>query len=130
MTRDPDDEALSWGDDDPSHVSGPAAAQRTAHDPDEDPSAAGSAVLVGYGILAGVYLLYGVGWFVAVQRDTFEQPGLFIQFMYQLGQFFAIAAAPIWFGATFALVRRTTARILWLVAGAAVLVPWPFVMGA
>lgn len=128
MPAEPDDDALAWGDDDPSHVAGPSASggRKAAA---VQTQAANSAALVGYGIIAGIYLIYCIGWFVAVQRDDFVQPGLFAEIMFQLGEFLAIASPVLWFGAVFALIARPGARLVWLGLGVLVLVPWPFVMG-
>lgn len=134
MSTEPDDDALSWGDDDPSHVAGPGRGKAgAAQAPTADPGAratAGSASLVAYGIVGGVFLLYSIGWFIAVQRDTFTQPSLFGEVMYQLGEFLAIASPIIWMAAIFALVRRASTRLALLGLGVLLLVPWPFVMGA
>ena|SRR5690554_5102337 len=129
MRVDPDDDALSWGDDDPNHVAGPStrAAPRQASD---EPVRAGSAILVAYGVIAGIFLIYSVAWFIAVQRDDFTQPGLFAEIMFQLGEFLAIASPLIWMAAVLALVARPSHRLAWLGLGVLVLVPWPFVMGA
>ncbi|WP_403023697.1 hypothetical protein [Salinibacterium sp. GXW1014] len=129
MRVDPDDDALSWGDDDPSHVAGPStrAAPRQASD---EPVRASSAILVAYGVIAGIFLIYSVAWFIAVQRDDFTQPGLFAEIMFQLGEFLAIASPLIWMAAVLALVARPSHRLAWLGLGVLVLVPWPFVMGA
>ncbi|MCW4384946.1 hypothetical protein OH146_04070 [Salinibacterium sp. SYSU T00001] len=130
MTADSDDDALRWDDDDPSHVAGPASARegRTAPAAAE-PGGTSSALLVAYGITAGIFLLYCVGWAVAVQRDDFTQPGLFDEIMYQLGEFLAIASPVIWMAAVFGLVRRSGTRLVWLIVGVLLLVPWPFVLG-
>lgn len=134
MSSQSDDDALRWGDDDPSHVAGPSRASAGRSAPSSaaaaEPRAASSAVLVGYGIIAGIFLLYCIGWFVAVQRDDFAQPGFFAEIMFQLGEFLAVASPLIWLGAVFALVTRPAARLVWLGVGVLVLVPWPFVMGA
>ncbi len=131
MTRDPDDEALSWGDEfDPTHVDAPAE-ERVPVEPSDAPSTS-STLLVVYGILAGAYLLFIVGWIIAVQRDTFTQASLFAEIMYQFGEFLAIASPAIWFGAVLLLTRggRALTRVLWLLGGLVLLAPWPFILGA
>jgi hypothetical protein len=90
-----------------------------------------SFLLVTYGILAGAYLLYVIGWIVAVGRSTVTLPNILGEIMYQFGEFLAIASPLIWFAAVFILTRDSKAivRLLWLIAGLVVLVPWPFILG-
>ncbi|MEX1078750.1 MAG: hypothetical protein WED09_06540 [Homoserinimonas sp.] len=131
MSRDPDDEALSWGDEhDPTHVDAPAetqvAAERT------DAPATSSALLIVYGIFGGAYLLYSIGWIIAVQRDSYVQASLLAEIMYQFGEFLAIASPAVWLGAVLLLTRegRVLTRILWLLVGLVVVAPWPFILRA
>ena len=50
--------------------------------------------------------------------------------MFGLGLWLAVAAPALWFGVTFVLTRgRTTARLVWLLVGAVVLLPVAFVAG-
>src|SRR5690606_18037248 len=90
-----------------------------------------STMLVVYGVFAGAYLLYIVGWIIAVQRDTYSQASLFSEIMYQFGEFLAIASPAIWLGAVLLLTanRRPPARVLWLLLGLLVVAPWPFILG-
>lgn len=129
---DPDDEALRWGDEDPSHVAGPPASARPAAAASDDgPRPTGSAVLVAYGIVSGIALLYSIGWFIAVQRDSFVQASVFAEVMYQLGEFLAVASPLLWVAAVLLLVRadRTAVRLAWLGVGVVLLAPWPFILG-
>ena len=84
-----------------------------------------------YGVLAGIYLLFTVGWAFVVSRTVGSSSVLLATIMFQLGQFLAIAAAPLWFTATFTLTqgRRPAVRLTWLLIGAVVLLPVPFVLG-
>lgn len=130
MSRDPDDDALSWGDErDPTHVDAPAEAPRAA-DPGGAPTTS-STMLVVYGIFGGAYLLYVLGWILAVQRDTYVQASLFAEIMYQFGEFLAIASPAVWLGAVLLLTRdsRAVTRVLWLLAGLLLVAPWPFILG-
>lgn len=89
-----------------------------------------SAALVSFGVLGGIYLLYTVGWIVGGLRlndiagfivaPTASVPAIIV----------AILAPAVWFGVTFLLTRgrATWLRFVWLVAGAVLLVPWPFAM--
>ncbi len=139
-----DDDALNWGGEtDPSHVDGPAADAKspavatsrgpvaTADGGPELEPRTSSFLLVTYGILAGAYLLYVIGWIVAVGRSTVTLPNILGEIMYQFGEFLAIASPLIWFAAVFILTRDSKAivRLLWLIAGLVVLVPWPFILG-
>lgn len=131
MSRDPDDDALSWGDEsDPTHIDAPAESQAVT-DGASEPSTS-STMLVIYGIFAGAYLLYIVGWIIAVQGDTYTQASLFSEIMYQFGEFLAIASPAIWLGAVLMLTRggRVLARVLWLLVGLLLLAPWPFIVGS
>lgn len=139
MTESRDDDSLSWGGDvdDPSYLDGSKTPSDADADADVDAeteapaaSAVGSAMLVTYGILGGVYLLYSIGWIVGVQRDTFTASNVFFEIMHQLGEFLAIVAPPAWFGLTFLLTsgRRPLVRLGWLVAGVLLLAPLPFIL--
>ncbi|MHA6667453.1 hypothetical protein ACX3O0_01140 [Homoserinimonas sp. A447] len=131
MSRDPDD-PLSWGDEtDPTHVDAPPAVQRNAETSPSASPTTSSAMLVVYGIFGGAYLLYIVGWIIAVQRDTYTQGSLLSEIMYQFGEFLAIASPAVWFGAVLLLNRdsRAVARISWLLAGLLLVAPWPFILG-
>jgi hypothetical protein len=130
---DPDDDALSWGDEtDPTHVDArPAVQQDATGDASAAPPATSSTMLVVYGVFGGAYLLYIVGWIIAVRRDTYTQGSLLSEIMYQFGEFLAIASPAVWIGAVLLLTResRATARVLWLMAGLLLLAPWPFILG-
>lgn len=135
MTESRDDDSLSWGGDvdDPSHLDGskaPSAEAAASEDAAPMASALGSAMLVTYGIIGGVYLLYSIGWIINIPRDNFTASNLFFEIMYQLGQFLAIAAPPLWFGLAFLLTRgrRPLVRLGWLVAGVLLLAPLPFIL--
>lgn len=138
MTPDRDDDALSWGGevDDPSYLDGgaPAAPAREpapADDARERPAGTNPVLLVAYGILGGVYLLYSIGWVLSVQRNAFSASSLFTEIMYQFGEFLAIISPPLFFGLVFLLTRgrRPVTRLLLLAVGIALLAPWPFILG-
>jgi hypothetical protein len=170
MNADPDDDALSWGDErDPTYVdpASPDAQQRRltrserraeaasagsvpgsaatditapADSTDDstdsaDDSAAAPAMsapmLLAIGILAGAYLLYTAGWFTSAVRNIAMPVGVLDVFMFQLREYLAVLAPPAWFGATLLLTRHTkpVTRLLWLVLGAIVLLPIPFILG-
>ena len=167
MTRDEDDEALSWaGDRDATHVDTPLRAKvakaRTSRQAsgsrgsrggeangnpasDSDAEAANSesdvaealapptsaALLVTIGILAGIYLLYTIGWVITVQHSGTLAVTPLEQIAITLKEYLAIAACTLWFAAVYYLTRGRTpiVRLVWLAIGAVVLIPWPFVLG-
>lgn len=91
---------------------------------------ASSVMLITLGILAGVYLLYTIGWFIGIGRIANSLVDPVAQFMFSLGLWLAVAAPAAWFGATFWLTgARPRTRIAWLLAGAVLLAPLPFVLG-
>jgi uncharacterized membrane protein YcjF (UPF0283 family) len=173
MTREKDDDALSWaGDDDPTLAPATSSVPRVAKvapvapvpseapreaatEPAEGPSALdisedaedaaaeaylaaaekdtaqlSSVMLISYGILGGVYFLETMGWLVHVLRNQIAAASVF-QITDQIVQFLAVASAPLWFAAALLLTRNRTvrSRVGWLLLGAFVLVPWPFVLG-
>ena len=131
---DTDDEALSWaGDRDRTHVDAPAAREIVVEEvPAEDAAPrTSSLLLVVYGVLAGVYLLYTFGWITSVVRTMLPVTDLLSGIMYQLGQFLAIASPALWLAAAVLLTRgrKPVVRLLWVVLGLVVVAPWPFLLG-
>ena len=147
---DGDDEALSWdGESDTSHVAGPkplrekparpakpARASAVTVDDDDveadaEPRPASSLLVLAYGIIAGIYALYTVGWATTILRGTGTMTNLFAEIMFQFGEFLAIAAAPLWFASVLYLTRgrRPALRLIWLLVGLVLLVPIQSVMG-
>ncbi len=129
-----DDAALSWaGDRDSTHVDAPAAPELVVVElPAEDAAPrTSSLLLVVYGVLAGVYLLYTLGWITSVIRTTLPVDNLLAGILYQLGQFLAIASPALWLAAAVLLTRdrKPVVRLLWVVLGLVVVAPWPFLLG-
>lgn len=148
MSPDDEEDALTWaGGRDPSHYETPtpkapktgraakapvsASAESKVDTEPEDAAATSAVVLIALGILGGVYLLYTVGWFVSWQRETYVDPNGLELAAFRIQQVLAILAPPLWFGATlyFTRARKPALRLLWLVAGALVLIPWSFTFG-
>ncbi len=156
MSTGPDEDALSWdGDDDPTLTgasSRPApsslprgftpvgrGAERVTRDERRAAAAAapageatplGNAALVGIGMIAAAFILFSVGWLIVSVRLQ-SVPGLPVPGPTLLATTLAAAAAPlVWFGAVYALTRRSRAwvRFVWLGAGLVLLVPWPFLL--
>lgn len=136
---DDDDAAITWaGDSDPSLVGGKQAA---VADPAGAEPVGGatresipSFLLVAYGVLGGAYLLHTVGWLVSLQRwDAVRGPSsdLLTESMTQIGFVLAMAAPLLWFLTTWLVTRdrKPLVRLLWIVVGLVVVLPWPFVWG-
>jgi hypothetical protein len=148
-----DDEALTWaGGRDPSHYETPevkpskppkaprsaakpasvvtAPAEDTDEDEDDRPVAS-AAVLVSLGILGGIYLLYTIGWFISWRRIVYVDPDGLELAAFRIQQVLAIVAPPLWFAVTlfFTRDRKPAIRLVWLVIGALLLVPWSFTFG-
>ncbi len=128
-----DDEALHWaGESDPTHADAPPGNEPVPATETAEPKAGLSpAILIAFGILAGVYLLYTIGWVITTQRNPVMLPGILDQVMFQTREVLAIAAPAIWFVSTLLLTRgrKPLEPLLWLAAGVIVLVPLPFVLG-
>jgi hypothetical protein len=157
MRSEGDDDALSWDGDDAldarrPEVSRPEPEPTASADPvltgiesptmapaipagteagvDDEPQGISTATLLLLGILGGIYLLYTIGWVlggVGMQLPvTFTLPVP----LYQGALWLAVLAPALWFVAVLAATRgsRSWVRIVWLVAGAVLLVPWPFVV--
>jgi hypothetical protein len=133
MDADADDEALSWGHEaDPTHVD---SAQADADAGSDGPALApgtSSIMLVVFGVFGGIYLLYAVAWLITAMQPGYTTGAPLNDFMAQASSALAVLAAPAWFIATLALTasRRNWVRILVLVLGIVVLVPWGFVSGS
>jgi hypothetical protein len=130
MTADPDedDAALSWaGDDAPSVATAPAAAAVAAAAKPATPAM----LLVTYGVLAGILLIYTIGWVAVVVSSGYTAPDLLGEIMWQFGEFLAIASPALWFVTVLLLTRgrKPLVRLLLLVVGLVVVIPWPFLLG-
>ncbi|KIC57653.1 hypothetical protein [Microbacterium hominis] len=97
--------------------------------PDE-PTQMSNAMLVTLGILAGAYLLFTIGWIIGGLRLQGTAEFLVSPVGYAAALWLAVAAAPVWFLTVFVLTRAAKAwvRVLLLVGGLALLVPWPFIL--
>lgn len=130
MGTDPDEEALSWaGETDPSHVAAPKAVVDAAAVRPAATSTANSALLIAFGVFAGVYLLYAIGWGIHAFTHSVPVAGVFPIIMYQFGEFLAIVSPILWAGGVWLLVKKPVWRLLWLLLGVLLLAPWPFIVG-
>ena len=144
-----DDDAFTWAGDE---ARGQAAPRLRGADDGVDPDAehateaatpvasvqrsrGGSGLLVATGVFAGLYLAAVVGWILSVQLLSYPGIDLAGEIMWQFAEFLAMVAAALWFAAVLTLTpegtpRRGLKRFGWLVAGLALLLPWPFLLGA
>ncbi|MFD5225259.1 hypothetical protein ACFWHT_06495 [Microbacterium sp. NPDC058342] len=152
MRSDADDDALSWGGDDaldgrspgvrrpekrrtgaqgaPEADAGAAPSASATPTAADEPQGTGTVSLLLFGILGGVYLLYTVGWVIG--GVGMQAPVMFTlpAALYQGALWLAVLAPAVWFVAVLVMTRgaKTWIRFAWLFAGAALLVPWPFVV--
>lgn len=95
-----------------------------------EPQAISTVTLLLLGVLGGIYLLYTIGWVlggVGMQLPvTFTLPA----FLYQGALWLAVLAPALWFITVLVATRgaRSWVRLVWLIAGAVLLIPWPFVV--
>ena len=141
MVEPDDDAALAWaGDEQPVRPPQPvpvAPEERPVEPVETSPDAKAqmpAPLLVTYGIIAGAYLLYTVGWVVSVQRynaTIVTSPEPLNAFMFGLGQILAMVAPALWFAASLLLTRgrKPIIRLLVLLAGLVATLPWPFILG-
>lgn len=158
MARGTDDDALAWeGDDDPTRDVGaastdPAPAKKVlpegftavgkgsdevgraqVDEPSTTPGERqpmGNATLIALGILGGIYLLYAIGWVIGGLRLQGQAAYLVTDIMFQGSFWLAVLAPLLWFATVFLLTSggRAWVRFAWLIAGVALLLPWPFVL--
>lgn len=98
---------------------------------DETDAATGTSAteLVVLGVLGGIYLLYVIGWLITATGPAPQLADPVAQFMYGLGRWFAVLAPALWLGTVlWLLAARRRARLMWLIAGAVLLVPVPFLL--
>ncbi len=96
----------------------------------EEPVQMSNTVLVTLGILAGAYLLFTVGWVIGGLRLQGTAEFLVSPVGYSVAFWLAVAAPTVWFLTVFVLTRASKAwiRVLLLIGGLALLVPWPFIL--
>tara|TARA_R110000868_G_scaffold280573_2_gene540923 strand:- start:63129 stop:63650 length:522 start_codon:yes stop_codon:yes gene_type:complete len=149
-----DDEALSWaGDEDRGGVA-PRRSGATATDaatdaasdaveadpmggqagdePDAgqtEPTPSSPARTAATVVFATLYLAIVLGWVLSVQSTSSGSTELFVDITWQFGEFMALVAGVLWFGAVLTLTRTrpTLERVGWWALGTAILVPWPLV---
>jgi len=139
---DDDADALAWaGDETSAPEAAPAEVVPEAREGLEGPEATPdkpqtpAALLITYGILGGIYLIYTIGWITSIVRlngvrAPFADP--LSEIMFQFGEFLAMASPAAWFAAVFLLSRgrKPIVRLVWILVGLVATLPWPFVLGA
>ena len=131
--REPDDDvALSWGDaDDATHVDAAhnpiAVRERDGRDPDAPET---SGALIGFGVFGGLYLLYTVAWLLTASTTYVSGVDAVLSGYVEVLRFLSIVAPALWFAVVLwaARGRSTRTRLLWMLLGAVLLFPWPFLM--
>jgi hypothetical protein len=133
MSADPDEDAaaLAWAGDEADRptkitkVTLPRPEETT-----ERPATPGM-LLITYGVLAGIFLVYTIGWIAVVVNSGYTAPDLLGEIMWQLGEFLAIASPALWVATVLLLTRdrKPLVRLLLLLVGLLVVIPWPFLLG-
>ncbi|MDR6865872.1 hypothetical protein J2Y69_000457 [Microbacterium resistens] len=96
----------------------------------EEQHGIGNVALLSFGVIGGIYLLYAIGWAIGGLNLRPSANFLVADAMYLPWMWLGILAPFLWFLAVWVLTRgrATWIRILGLLAGVVLLVPWPFVM--
>ena len=146
----PEEDALSWaGDDDRLTTGSPLSAKRDAGGASsvkkprskttsattevaDEPQGLSSAALIGFGIFGGIYLLFSVAWLITALRNPTQIADVLGNAMFQFGLWLAVASPAIWFGAVLYLGKdkKVVTRLLFLLLGVVILIPWPYVSWA
>ncbi|BDZ51232.1 hypothetical protein GCM10025867_34730 [Frondihabitans sucicola] len=142
VTRDEDDEALSWGPTsaDTSYLETPVDDVPVAHtdeddedDEDELPDGVmSSTMLVVHGVFGAIFLLFTVAWLRSVGNVQPSFDSSLAAAMWRIGTYLAVAGPAIWFVGTILLLptSRSRTRVVSFIVGVVILLPWPFVIGA
>jgi hypothetical protein len=98
--------------------------------PEEQRPGVGNVALVAFGVLGGVYALLTIGWIIGGLRLQGYALFFIAPVAFQVSLWLAVLAPAAWFTAVGVLTRSrpTWVRFLLLVAGALLLLPWPFIM--
>lgn len=103
-----------------------------ATSPATEPARRSSVQLVSYGILGAIFVLYAIGWAIALLNSTVISDDTLATVMRAFGVGVAIAAGPLWFACVYVLTRkhRLPVKLLWQALGVVILIPWPFIVGS
>jgi hypothetical protein len=140
-----DEDALSWPGDKPDRVASPGASSSSRPASDSRPASADrptfdelidpgkpaqlpSWALVVFGLFAGVYLLFSVAWLIIALNPPVAISDPVGSFMWVGSLWLATFGGIIWFLSTLALgaSRSVAWRLMMLLIGTVVLVPWPY----
>ncbi len=122
-----DEEALSWkGDDLTERLTAAGATPVRAGG-----AASGSALLIVYGALGGIFLLMTIGWVATALRFQPTSTDPLGAFMERAASVLAVGSPGAWFAIAFWLTRNQPAwlRILWISLGILFVAPWQLVTG-
>lgn len=137
-----DDDALHWAGDEARgqaspRLAGPGTASAAQLDDDADElepaprrTPAERALQAGTIAFGVVYLAHSIGWIFSAQLLVYPSLDLLGEVMWQFGEFLSMVAPALWFAAALTLTpegtrHRGARRMLGLLLGALVLVPWP-----
>jgi hypothetical protein len=105
----------------------PSRSSDSEADVSRQTTVADSIALVVTGVFAGIYLLFTVAWLITALRDPVRIADPLGEAMFVIGLWMAVAAVPAVFVASLIAGRtKLPLRFVWLVAGALVLIPWPY----
>ncbi|RFA16587.1 hypothetical protein B7R22_03705 [Subtercola boreus] len=107
-----------------------AAAERDLAAAEKEAEPLSSAGLIAFGLFGGIFLLYTVGWLVTFIRNPVADTSL-AGIVQSAQNILAIAAPALWLIVTLLVgaKRRVPVRVVWLLIGVVVLLPWPFLTG-
>lgn len=138
MTDAHDDEALTWEGDDETRRRPAPRLIAEADDRSAGDRQGGPVALVALGLLGGVAALETLGWIRGVTSTAMTESldvgtgsalAIASYVAGLVGRAAAVLAPLVWFGAAFWRIRRPATRLTWLLLGAVVLLPWPFLLG-
>ncbi len=86
----------------------------------------GTLVLVG--LLAGIYLLYAIGWFIGGGRIEPATETLLDRVGFVVAFWLSVALPILWFATSMLATKKTWSRITALLIGLVLCIPWPFIV--
>jgi len=112
----------------PSETSGSAAGAETAEADESRGISSGEGIALG--VLGGIYLLFSAAWIVTALGNPVLIEDPVGSFMFVFGLWLAALAPATWFTATLAFGRNRSFfwRFAMLALGAALVIPWPYLI--
>lgn len=110
----------------PTPESAPDSTPESIPQPNESRGGSPAVVLVVFGF---VYIVVALLWMWATTSNQIIFESRFDESMSAFGEFFAIAAAPLWYFTTLNQIRSFSRRVVVLVLGLVLLAPLPLVVG-